>query len=321
MSYGPQYNPRHIRAYYSPQQQQQRQLEYIQDDYPQIMTQSSSVGTSRYYQEQQQPQEYCDYVPTTITTRKRRNKIDRTVHLHLDGEPMNDLEVIAAKNAAKNERKSKIVYPDELSFQENHDSVSPLNTMMESLSVSSLASTLVDTDSTASDNNFKDEEQQQQQQQQQQKDQVATKKKAWPFVSLFKKKPDLSTTVAAAAVTTNTAAVTTTTTSPPTPVLSPDCNSTSSSPFEELDGIWAFSYPTMIPMTPTVWVRFDNENQKLISDHVRSTLPVVQFFDSHIGRFTVLVTVIPAQRACFVPIANQLSRLNLNYIPSHLAHQ
>ncbi|GAA5812898.1 hypothetical protein MFLAVUS_006358 [Mucor flavus] len=298
--YEPQYNPRHSRAYYPPHQ------EYIQDDYPPIMTRSSSAGTSRYYHQQQE--ECYDYVPT----RKRRNKIDRTVNLHLDGEPMNDLEVIAAKNAAKNERKSKIVYSDELSFQENHDSVSPLNTMMESLSVSSLASTLVEDTESPTLSNFKDEKQQQQ-------DQVITKKKVWPFVSLFKKKP------AAAAV----AAVTTTTsiTSPPTPVLSPDCNSTTSqasslsSLFEELDGTWVFTYPTVIPMTPIVWVRFDNENQKLISDHVRSSLPVVQFFDSHIGAFRVLITVIPAQRACYIPIANQLSRLNLNYIPSHLAHQ
>lgn len=301
--YEAQYNPRHSRAYYPPHQ------EYIQDDYPPIMTQSSSAGTSQYYHQQQ---EYYDYVP-----RKRRNKIDRTVNLHLDGEPMNDLEVIAAKNAAKNERKSKIVYPDELSFQENHDSVSPLNTMMESLSVSSLASTLVEDAESSTLSNFKDEDQLQQQ------DQGVTKKKAWPFVSLFKKKPALATPAAAVAALTTTTSIT----SPPTPVLSPDCNSTTSqasslsSIFEELDGTWVFTYPTVIPMTPIVWVRFDNENQKRISDHVRSSLPVVQFFDSHIGAFRVLVTVIPAQRACYIPIANQLSRLNLNYIPSHLAHQ
>ncbi|KAI8094114.1 hypothetical protein BDF21DRAFT_408023 [Thamnidium elegans] len=310
MNYGhyePQYHSRHNRAYYHQQQQ------YIQDDYQPIMTRSYSAGTNQYnnyqYQQPRQLQEYYDYVPPT---RKRRNKIDRTVNLHLDGEPMNDLEVIAAKNAAKNERKSKIVYPDhdQLLFQENHHSVSPLNTMMESLSVSSLDSTLVDTESTASCSNLKDEQQQQQQQQQ---EQVVNKKKAWPFVCLFKKKPALSTT---------------TTTSPPTPVLSPDCNSTSQpsssttcSPFEELDGVWAFTYPTVIPMTPAVWVRFDTENQKLISDHVRSALPVVQFTDSHIGSFRVPITVIPAQMACYIPIANQLSRLELNYIRSHLTQQ
>lgn len=39
--------------------------------------------------------------------------IDLDSYTHIDGEPMNELEVLAAKNAAINERKSRIIYQEE----------------------------------------------------------------------------------------------------------------------------------------------------------------------------------------------------------------
>lgn len=215
------------------------------------------------------------------------------------------------------------MYPDYkddlfLATQQEKDLVSPLNTMMESLSVSSLDSTLVDSsladstlavDLTQMDSNtdmIKEE-------QSNTTTTTTTKKKLWPFTCLFKKRSTLPTPM-----------------TPPTPVLSPEHDSlqpsnssNSSSPFEDIikEGTWAFTYPTLIPMIPAVWIKFDIHNQKKISDQVRSAIPMIQFTDSHIGNNNVLITVIPSQMACFIPFSNQFTRLELNYVPPILQQQ
>ncbi|KAI9362775.1 hypothetical protein BD770DRAFT_425151 [Pilaira anomala] len=335
----PTYYPRHTA--YQPQ--------YVPpnrptSDYLPQLSRSSSTGTHYYNQ---------DYY-TPVTSRRRRNKIDRFVYEDEDGEPMNDLEVIAKKNAAKNERQSKIVYPDKI--KENYYTpAAAAETMDDSevvypnttSSVSSFDSTLVGSESSTTNHPHNKKASTEPSEQptndgKESSEEVITtvepaatnkKKKRSLFSCLFKKIVSAPPIPSPHHSPLLPPLPTPSFSTPPTPVLSPDNNqqqqqqaggvnsvssSTTSSPFEEIsssDGTWVFSYPTLVPVTPTVWIQFDLENQKRIADHVRSKLPVVQFMDSHIGAGTVLCTVSLLQKACFIPFGNQFTRLELSYIP------
>lgn len=218
------------------------------------------------------------------------------VNLHIDGEPMNDLEVIAAKNAAKNQRQSKIVYEEFNTFQELTPQKLPPDTLQELQETSQMedAPKLQDTpklQNTSQPQELTDDE----------VSSRATRKKRWPFSFLFRTpiKNSVST--------------------PPTPVLSPDNGSTlcSNSQFEqEQDGYWTFKYPTLIPVTP-IWIKFDDENQKRISEHVKSTsLDGIQLNDSHICNGQFPIVVIPSQLCCYVlnGMVTSQSFLQLNFI-------
>lgn len=254
-----------------------------------------------YYPDQQQP-------PPPV--RRRRNKIDRSVNLHIDGEPMNDLEVIAAKNAAKNQRQSKIVFTGETTPHLARETQAPplkqkpqAPQALQSQALQSQAPPppslqepreQLQSRNSPNDLSFIDEDDE--------SEDVSRpkKKKRWPFSYLFRPiKASVST--------------------PPTPVLSPDYGSTLSSPFEEdEEGYWAFKYPASVPVTPPIWIKFDLENQKRISDHVKSTrLDGIQFTDSHILNGNLPIVVIPSQLCCFVMVdmaTNQLSRLELTFL-------
>ncbi|KAI7888758.1 uncharacterized protein EV154DRAFT_302227 [Mucor mucedo] len=276
--------------------------------------QSSSTGTMNpQYQQYYQQQDHDWYFPEA-PPRRRRNKIDRSVNLHIDGEPMNDLEVIAAKNAAKNQRQSKIVYDDEMddrllsppiataavtaptppSLLQPSPSLQPRIQPQEEKETLPQGSrddmSLTDDDDVLSDASR------------------PKKKKRWPFSYLFRPSTLKGSTSTPSPL-------------PPTPVLSPDNGSSTiaSEEGEEEKGYWAFKYPTLIPVTPAIWIKFDMINQKLITHHVKTgRLDGLQLTDSHMYNGNIPFLVIPSQQCCYVLLdlqTTQLSCLQITYTP------
>ncbi|KAI8636285.1 hypothetical protein BD408DRAFT_448551 [Parasitella parasitica] len=255
--------------------------------------------------------------------------IDLDSYTDIDGEPMNELELLAAKNAAINERKSRIFYPDENNQVEEQQTFQPeqpeeaeaspkneqdLSHIMESLKMTdSNASTVVEP---AVDDT---------------KDQLApsssqkptTKKKRWPLSFLFKKSTTVTTT-AKRIEAQQSVKPTKSTSTPPTPALTPDTlsnsnisssNNTVSSQHQILPhGFWAFR----APMTQA-WYRFDDENQRKILEHVSCPNGVLQLTDSHFNGGQVPMVVLPFQKICYYHTSltmNQLACLELSFMPT-----
>jgi hypothetical protein len=79
-------------------------------------------------------------------------------------------------------------------------------------------------------------------------------------------------------------------------------------------------------MTTSVWIKFDNENQKKIFQHIKSNKQeqqedVIQFTDSHICNGQLPIAVVPIQMKCYIPTditANHIASFELHFIPSLL---
>lgn len=304
---------------------------------------------SWYYEEQKQhvPHHYERCRRNSSNNKESSNQqrdaeaiIDLDSYAHIDGEPMNELEVLAAKNAAINERKSRIIYQEFEQEQQVSQQKQPnetiqvatahipvTETMVEAISeeenLSNMLDSLTMTDSNASTvvepivDNIKDQlltpSPSTSSSTATKKTTTTTKKKRWPFAFLFKKPTSLQNVEP-----------TKSTSIPPTPVLTPDTFSSSSissttqttSPHHQVSthGFWAFR----VPMTQ-VWFRFDNENQRKIHEHVSLPNGVLQLTDSHFGGSQVPMVVLPFQRVCYYPTdvtLNQLACLELSFMPA-----
>lgn len=303
---------------------------------------------SWYYEEQGQ------HVPHHYERRRRNSSnneepnnqqldteaiIDLDSYAHIDGEPMNELEVLAAKNAAINERKSRIIYQEFKQEQQRSQQkqsnetiqiavaqMPSTETVAEAISEEENLSNMLDaftmTDSNASTvvepivDNIKNQlpTPSPSTSSSTSTTATATKKKRWPFAFLFKK-PTLPRNVEP----------TKSTSTPPTPVLTPDTFSNSNisstttqttSPQHQISthGFWAFR----APMTQ-VWFRFDNENQRKIHEHVSLPNGILQLTDSRFGGGQVPMVVLPFQRVCYYPTdvtLNQLACLELSFMPT-----
>ena len=298
---------------------------------------------SWYYEEQR------EHVPHYYERRRRNSSnnkessnqqldaeaiIDLDSYAHIDGEPMNELEVLAAKNAAINERKSRIIYQEFEQEQQSPQQKQPnetiqvatvqipvTETMTETFSeeenLANMLDSLTMTDSNASTvvepivDNIKD--QLPTPSPSTSSSTATTKKKLWPLTFLFKK-PTSSRNVEP----------TKSTSTPPTPVLTPDTFSNSNissttqttSPQHQIStqGFWAFR----VPMTQA-WFRFDNKNQRKIHEHVSLPNGVLQLTDSHFGGGQVPMVILPFQRICYYPTdvtLNRLACLELSFIPA-----
>ncbi|EPB86078.1 hypothetical protein HMPREF1544_07154 [Mucor circinelloides 1006PhL] len=268
--------------------------------------------------------------------------IDLDSYTHIDGEPMNDLEVLAAKNAAINERKSRIIYTEEDEDETEEQPQQPKETI--EVAVPSTAAASVDkmtettTEAPSAETTVVDDENLSNMLQaltmtesnastvvepivDESKEQLPqpAKKKRWPFAYLFKK----STTTPAERGKVEPAKSAST---PPTPVLTPDTFTNSNisstttsatiSPQHQISshGFWAFR----VPMTQ-MWYRFDNENQNKILEHVSHPNGILQVTDSHLGRGQIPIVVLPFQRICYYPTdatLHQLACLELSFVPS-----
>jgi hypothetical protein len=298
---------------------------------------------SWYYEEQR------EHVPHYYERRRRNSSnnkessnqqldaeaiIDLDSYAHIDGEPMNELEVLAAKNAAINERKSRIIYQEFEQEQQSPQQKQPnetiqiatvqipvTETMTETFSeeenLANMLDSLTMTDSNASTvvepivDNIKD--QLPTPSPSTSSSTATTKKKRWPLAFLFKK-PTSPRNVEP----------TKSTSTPPTPVLTPDTFSNSNissttqttSPQHQIStqGFWAFR----APMTQA-WFRFDNENQRKIHEHVSLPNGVLQLTDSHFGGGQVPMVILPFQRICYYPTdvtLNRLACLELSFMPA-----
>ncbi|KAL9555825.1 hypothetical protein MBANPS3_002195 [Mucor bainieri] len=187
--------------------------------------------------------------------------IDLDSYTHIDGEPMNELEVLAARNAAINERKSRIIYQEEVDDQDAlAEQMQPLKETINVAAPTAAApttapssstetataidtataeapsneATLVDPENlsnmlealTMTESNASTVVEPITIDESKASSPQPTKKKRWPFAYLFKK-PTTNTTTA---TTTTTAAAadrgkvesTKSHSTPPTPVLTPD---------------------------------------------------------------------------------------------------
>lgn len=236
---------------------------------------------------------------------------------------MNDLEVIAAKNAAKNQRQSKVVFKDDDDADRLPSSASSSPTAASLTATTPLAAvppqeekenppgsrddlSLTDDDDVLSDVSR------------------PKKKKRWPFSYLFRPSHLKGSASTPSPL-------------PPTPILSPDNGSSTTTltpselqeeeeeeeekdeVSEEEEGYWAFKYPTLIPVTPAIWIKFDMKNQKQITHHVKSCrLDGIQLMDSHIYNGNVPFLVVPSQQCCYVILdlaTSQHSCLEIAYTP------
>ncbi|CEI99741.1 hypothetical protein RMCBS344292_13822 [Rhizopus microsporus] len=244
-------------------------------------------------------------------------EIDPSCNEHLDGEPMNELELLAAKNAIINSKITKIVYTPTVNEQDEE----PTSIEQEFLNP------------TSDDNN----------------ESPATlvtnkeKKKRWPFSLLFKKAkqdivhnyetnrstyivPDSNNKSNDGNSINSSANSSNSSSNIPTPTLSPlssisplsssSSSSLSSSPFSVYRGVWVFRAPSIGGVV--YWVRFDPENQQKITRHFHSKdMDALYIFDSHLCRGQLPVLVLPFQKLCYYALdytVNQVACLQLAYL-------
>lgn len=282
--------------------------------------------------------------------------IDLDSYTHIDGEPMNELEVLAAKNAAINERKSRIIYPEEdddnydepaeqpRPLKETIDVAAPTTTAAAQPASSTETATATETtteDAVPSNQaTLVDDEHLSNMlealtmtesnastvvepiaDETKESSPQPTKKKRWPFAYLFKK-PAFATTTDRGSKVEPTKSHST----PPTPVLTPDTFTNSNisstttsatiSPQHQISSHGFWAF--RVPMTQA-WYRFDNENQTKILEHVSHPNGILQVTDSHLGQGQIPMVVLPFQRICYYPTdasLNQLACLELSFMPS-----
>ncbi|KAK4516997.1 uncharacterized protein ATC70_000325 [Mucor velutinosus] len=280
--------------------------------------------------------------------------IDLNSYTHIDGEPMNELEVLAAKNAAINERKSRIIYQEE-DYDQPEEQAQPLKETIEVAAPTAAASTTAvatspetakettTTEALSNEATLIDDQNLSNMLEaltmtesnastvvepiavgSKEPSPQPIKKKRWPFAYLFKK----PTAITTASATTDRGKIepTKSHSTPPTPVLTPDTFTNSNisstntsatiSPQHQISshGFWAFR----VPMTQ-VWYRFDNENQTKILEHVSHPNGILQVTDSHMGRGQVPIVVLPFQKICYYPTdasLHQLACLELSFMPA-----
>ncbi|CEG79880.1 hypothetical protein RMATCC62417_14292 [Rhizopus microsporus] len=246
-------------------------------------------------------------------------EIDPSCNEHLDGEPMNELELLAAKNAIINSKITKIVYTptdneqDEELTSIEQEFLNPTNGDNNESPV-----TLVT-----------DKE----------------KKKRWPFSLLFKKaKQDIiynyetnrsthiipdsnnksndGNSINSSASSSNSSSNVPTPTLSPLSSTSPLSSSSSSSPFSvHRGGVWVFRAPSTGGVV--YWIRFDPENQQKITRHFHSkNMDALYIFDSHLCRGQLPVLVLPFQKLCYYALdytVSQVACLQLAYLPYSVA--
>lgn len=238
----------------------------------------------------------------------RNEPIDPDTFLSMDGEPMNENELLALANSRINEVICKAInnkynipastpsaptpppiIPTEKENEQDlsnlmesltvQDSVTPVTqSSSNSNSGSSSAISSGNTSPKNGDTTVKEPDTKQ-------------KKKKWPFGFLFKKttpEPEKSSST------------------PTTPSLSPHTSMLSISPFQPQlqERVWAYKLP-MAPMTTNtnIWIRFDPENQKRINDLVlQQQDDLVQLFDSRFGQGNIPMVVIPSLKTCYFPL-------------------
>ncbi|KAI8086851.1 uncharacterized protein B0P05DRAFT_532635 [Gilbertella persicaria] len=333
-----QMNPEVIQAIYETflyQQQQQEEEEYYRQRYrhPAIpkrkrskprRSRSTRSLNSRYLNEyyQEEDQYYPGEADTYYHTGKKHEPQGQhynndTWRLKVDGEPMNELEKLAAENASINERASKAYYPQDMSAHDIAPQAPPqvpaptsssdpsidMANIIHSLTVDD-GSPCITSDQTSSlENNVAIVQQQK-------------KKKSWLFRFFYNKKPTPNYFLATMQQSNSI---------PPTPTLTPDNGSTSSptSSFYLIDpslleeGVWAFQLPESATKSEEdrQWYSFEEPNQKIIRKYIhRFNSPKgincsFQLFDKGIcgGNLPVLVT--PFYKKCYFARDTSLSEM------------
>ncbi|KAG0736547.1 hypothetical protein G6F57_012805 [Rhizopus arrhizus] len=234
--------------------------------------------------------------------------IDPTCNEHLDGEPMNELELLAAKNAIINSKLAKVVY-------ENNPIIEPESPKTQE----SLKESIVNiSDDSSNSNNGSNINSSNAPENVTKNNNTTQKKKKWPFSFLFKKQQANNTISNYESH----RSATIISSGPPTPILSPANSSSASSspsPFHPQNnaaqGVWAFRTPFM-----AYWVRFDAVNQQKITNHVYSHNPdILYLIDSHLCAGQLPVLVLPFQGLCYYALdfaVSQVGCLQLAYLPN-----
>ncbi|KAI8890981.1 hypothetical protein K501DRAFT_235883 [Backusella circina FSU 941] len=237
----------------------------------------------------------------------------------LDGEPMTELEKLAAKNALYNQASSRYLHHDNLippssplAFLPTKDNAENDTPSESSLTPTSSSITLVDSNVNSCTATNKEGEQSSDPSAQFQK------KKLWPFSSLLKKAQAISSPITSPNLF-KPPTQSNSTPYRPTPLVSPS-STASSSPIinhnksnitnhHNQSTVWAFRVPVH-HVNSTIWRRFDDINQQKLNQHVGSNnFKELDMFDSHIGSGKVPIVVVPFQRVCYYP--TDLSMQNL----------
>ncbi|KAI8349472.1 hypothetical protein EDC96DRAFT_520173 [Choanephora cucurbitarum] len=215
---------------------------------------------------------------------------DDSWRMEVDGEPMNELERLAAENAIINVQRSKYVDLEEEDIKADSKSPSTdLPNLISSLALDDNPPCTTDDQVTSKENNVAVV-------------QHSKKKKSWLFKFFSKKNtPDYFLTTSQP----NNSSV------PPTPALTPDNSSTSSGPTLHLidptlleKGVWAFQLPASADDSQE-WCAFQQTNQKIIMkyiqqfNHPRGIGCNFQLFDKRIAGGIIPVLVAPFYMKCY----------------------
>ncbi|KAI9280393.1 hypothetical protein BY458DRAFT_500534 [Sporodiniella umbellata] len=210
--------------------------------------------------------------------------IDPNHNEHLDGEPMNDLELLAAKNAIINSKMGRVDYK-----RPEHTSSVPTSTPI-------------------TDRNHLES-----------KKTLTQKKKRWPL-GLWFNKPSLKDhqhnhEALASSKNINTVHYTS-----PLPVPTHTSMTVPTPPRYQIfsQGNWVFRCPGA-----TYWIRFDIINQQKITYHVHTNnRGILHILDTHLCNGQLPVLVQPFQRICYYALDRRVSQvgcLQLAYVSNQLS--